>query len=212
MQRSTNASSTSETPWTLREFEEDSIVLDPHTRIEASFVGVGCLGVAGIWFWGIGLANERALWLLLPLGISIAIAVVSFWMHSKLSDRYRVDLPDRIVIRDLRFFSLGWSTVVARFDDLFCLIVESDPHFPGNSRNVSVKPPSRWTYGLTLVLQDGKRIRLTNRDASNFELASNAAKRLSGRMGIELNPPQPAVYVKVKRAKPPEVSYVPWSR
>ena len=194
------------------EFEEDSIVLDPHTRFEASFVGVGCLGVAGIWFWGIGLANERALWLMLPLGISISLAVLGFWLHSKLSDSYRIEIPDRVVIRDRRFFSLGWSTVVARSDEVFCLIVESDPHFGGNPRMVSVKPPSRWTYGLTLVRQDGKRIRLTNRDAGSFDLASNAALRLARRMGIELNPPQPAVYVKVKRSKPLEILYVPWSR
>ncbi len=194
------------------EFEEDSIVLDPHTRIEASFVGIGCLGVAGIWFWGIGLANERAWWLMLPLGISVALAVLGFWMRSRLSDRYRIDIPDECVIREIRFFGLGWSTVVARADDLLCMIVESDPHFGGNARSVSVKPPSRWTYGLTLVRRDGKKIRLTNRDAGNFDLASKAAERLSRRMDIELSPPQPAVYVKVKGSKPPEIHYVPWSR
>lgn len=204
--------SMSETPWTLLEFEEDSIVLDPHTRLEASFVGVGCLGVAGIWFWGIGLANERALWLLLPLGISIALAVLGFWLHSKLSDRYRIEIPDRVVIRERRFFSFYWSSVAAQSDEVFCMIVESDPHFAGNPRSVSVKPPSRWSYGLTLVRQDGKRIRLTNRDARNFGLACKAAERLSQRMGIELHPPQPAVYVKVKRSNPPEIRYVPWSR
>lgn len=193
-------------------FEEDSIVLDPHTRIEASFVGVGCLGVAGIWFWGIGLANERAWWLMLPMGISIALAVLGFWLHSKFSDRYVIEIPDRLIIRERRFFSFAWSTVAARSDDMFCMIVESDPHFGGNSRRVSVRPPSRWTYGLTLVRQDCKRIRLTNRDAGSFDLASKAAERLSERMGIELNPPQPAVYVKVKRSKPPEIRYVPWTR
>ena len=194
------------------EFEEDSIVLDPHTRLEASFVGVGCLGVAGIWFWGIGLANERAWWLLLPLGISIALAVLGFWMHSKLSDWYRIEISDRVVIRERRFFSWGWSTVVARSDELFCMIVESDPYFAGNARNVSVKPPARWSYGLTLVRQNGKAIRLTNRDAGSFDLASNAAERLARRMGINLHPPQPAVYVKVDRSTPPEIRYVPWSR
>lgn len=194
------------------EFEEDSIVLDPHTRVEASFVGVGCLGVIGIWFWGIGLANEQAWWLVLPLGISIFLAVLGFWMHSKLSDRYRIEIADQCVIRELRFFGLARSTVVARTEDVLCMIVESDPHFAGNARNVSVKPPSRWTYGLTLVRHDGKKIRLTNRDAGSFDLASNAAERLSRRIGINLFPPQPAVYVKVKRSKPPEIQYVPWSR
>ena len=194
------------------EFEEDSIVVDPHTRLEASFAGVGCLGVAGIWFWGIGLANERAMWLMLPLGISVFLAFLGFWLHSRFSDRYRVEIPDRHIIRERRFFSFGWSTVVARFDEVFCLIVESDPHFGGNARSISVKPPSRWTYGLTLILKDAKRIRLTDRDAGNFDLASGAAERLAERMGIDLNPPKPNVYVKINRSKPPEIRYVPWSR
>ena len=42
-----------------------------------------------------------------------------------------------------------------------------------------MKPPARWSYGLTLVRQNGKAIRLTNRDAGSFDLASNAAERLA---------------------------------
>jgi len=169
-----------EMSWHRTSFQDERVVFDPYTTAEAVFVTGGCFMTIAAGCLGIGALAEGEptfLWGILGLGLT---AGLFFFIYSRLKDTVEIEFEKRITSCKRHLGGVLLKNDVTRFEVIHGLVVHSKA-----SRD-SRSGPSRWTYGLALVRQDGSLLKLTQEDQSDFEVAEIAAGRLAKRIGCEV--------------------------
>jgi hypothetical protein len=199
--------------WIRKGDHDLEIIADPESGLETFFVTLAVVGLTGCILGGMMLLSENhypsLIWWIVGSSVTAVVGGVLRW---NLDDHYRIDLVDKTIYFQRTFFSHQYKRRVSDLGAIKWVAVDAEDNRRSGPRENTVKV--YWTYGIILVLEIGKVLRITPNDVENFDHVMLRAKMLAELLNAPQFPSEKATVYTVRSGPqgpellPKEPSYV----
>ncbi|PNY35884.1 hypothetical protein [Rhodopirellula sp. MGV] len=157
------------------EIDHERLIVVPYTNFAATLLLTGCISAIAAVGVLIGAFAEMAMIYFVICAGLIGVSTLGFFLYTRLEERYRFELGERVLYFDRSFLGVRRSKKIAAAQDINCVIAQGHAYSVGrNSRR-----PPRFKYAALLVTSNGKRYELLPPNEVDFSAALSKTRQLA---------------------------------